>query len=81
MYVDVDLRRLFVKLRGIPEYECRINLITNNGSFHATDVGIGAAQAVSEALAGLEIQIEKKLDKRMNRKTIRKEVPFVLEEN
>ncbi len=58
--LEIDIRKTHVKVRGIPQYECRINMLSDRGLYYAVDQGIGAIHAVSECLFNLEKQIYRK---------------------
>ena len=75
--IDVDMRKQYIKVRGIPEYECRINLITDKGSFYASEVGIGAIQALNECFSSLDTQIFRKLGKMISRIPSRGNDPYM----
>ncbi len=81
-YMGVDLRKSGIKVRGVEQYECRINMVTDKGLFHATSKGLGAVKAVHEALKEIELQVEKKKAKFESRIPSRDDYPSsVLEEN
>lgn len=80
MNVDLDVRKMRAKIRGIPEYECRINFITDKGSYHATSSGIGAVNAMNDCLSSLEIQIIRKKAKFENKNPTRSQDPYMVSE-
>jgi len=65
--IGLDLRKTNVKIKGVPEYECRINMFSDQGNFYASEVKIGAVSAVSGCLSNIEYQIEKKKGKYVSR--------------
>lgn len=75
--IDLDMRKQYIKVRGIPEYECRINLITDKGSFYASEIGIGAVQTLNECFNNLETQIFRKIGKMNSRIPMRGKDPYM----
>ncbi len=81
-YMGLDLKKTGIKVRGVEEYSCKINMVTDKGNFHATSKGIGVIKAVHDALKGLETQIERKIAKFYERVSAREDYPHnILEEN
>ena len=76
--IDMDMRKRYIKVRGIPEYECKINLTTDKGSFYASEVGIGAIRALNESFRSLETQIFKKIGKMNKRIAVRDKDPYTV---
>lgn len=78
VYLSMDLKETGNKIRGQPECECRINLVSNNGNYHATCKGIGVANSVGNTLELLEVQIEKKKHKYSHKVSSRKSDPYTV---
>lgn len=69
-YMDIDMKHSKAKVRGIPEYECRINLVADRGIFNVSSKGIGVVNSINKALEKLEFQVFKikgKYNKRVPR--------------
>lgn len=79
--LGLDLKKNSIRVKGIPQYECKINMMSDQGSFYATEISIGAVSAVNGCLSNLETQIEKKKDKHSYRNRRNKEFYEVQEEN
>ena len=78
--IDLDLKKGYIRVKGVPEYECRINLITDTGMFYAKENGIGAVKAVSSCLSQLETQIRKKQGRYETRVPTRGRDPYMMSE-
>lgn len=78
--IDLDMRKMYIRVRGIPEYECRINLVTDKGSFYSSEIGIGAVQALNECFGNLQTQIFRKIGKMNSRIPSRGKDPYMLAE-
>lgn len=79
-HLDVAVHKTKASRRGIPEYECRIMIISDNGKFYATSKGIGTVSAVNNTLSELQeqvIRIKSRLQ-RKDRIRERGEDPYVV---
>lgn len=56
-HLDVVVHKTKASRRGIPEYECRIMILSDKGKFYATSRGIGTVSAVNNALSDLQEQV------------------------
>lgn len=75
--MDISLKPTQAKRRGIPEYECNINLITKRGIFHANSKGIGTKKAIREALDAIRIQIFSEKTRKNKRIIARDKDPYM----
>lgn len=80
IYLGLDLKKNSIRVKGIPQYECKINLTTDQGNFYATEISIGAVGAVNGCLSNLETQIEKKKAKYYSRAKSRDKESYLLSE-
>lgn len=69
--IDVNIKRTNRKVHGLPEYECKINLIGSTGNFYAKDKGFGITKAVQETLEGIQEQVYKKKAKLFQKPSFR----------
>lgn len=84
-HMDLTVKHTNSRFRGIPEYECKIKLISDKGNFYATAKGIGTIKAVSECIDNVEEQIFKTKMKSLSKNRRRGQDPYqptiITEEN
>lgn len=78
--MDISLKPGKAKIRGIPEYEVTIKMVTRRGLFHTTSSGIGVNQAMKSALNAIRVQLAT-IKSKMNKKVItRDKDPYMASE-
>lgn len=64
VYLHLDVSRHREQTRGgIPQYQWRALLVTDNGRYYADDVGFGVADSLHNTFEALETEISSRVDR------------------
>lgn len=75
--MDISVKPTQAKRRGIPEYECNINLITKRGIFHSNSKGIGTKKSINKAIEAIQTQLFSEKSRKTKRIIARDKDPYM----